>query len=308
MGLGRLRNTKVWSILPASSRNLSDFVYPYTHNQHTTKHVTSFRVDAAEAFTKAANSYKLESQYTQAGNACMRAAEAYEKADSGANDTINATVEAGNCFKMGNDHGEAVKCFQKAIEAYEESQRFGQCAKYQKEVAEIYEACQDFDSALQCFQKAAHYYTVDNKKSQANQITLKLATMLTTHSDKYIEAADIFEKTGTESLESRLGQYSAKGHFFQCLLCHLAAGDNVQVRNKIESFKNKDHSFANCRECKFIEKIVESLENFDADMFAQACQEFDQITPLDPWKVSLLSKAKTQIGDTAAGEEEVDLT
>lgn len=265
--------------------------------------------DAAEAFTKATNSFKLDSQYEQAGLASMQAAEAYKKADTGANDTINATVEAGNCFKLGNNHAKAVQCFTDAISAYEENQRYGQCAKYQKEVAEIYEACGDYDSALTCYQKAAHYFTVDNKKSQANQISLKLATLITTHSDKYIEAADIFEKIGTESLESRLGQFSAKGYFFQCLLCHLAAGDTVQVRNKLNLFKDKDHSFSTCRECKFIEKIGESIENYDADAYADACAEFDKITPLDSWKISLLSKAKSQIaGGDAAGEEEVDLT
>ena len=30
--------------------------------------------------------------------------------------------------------------------------------------------------------------------------------------------------------QSRLGAYSAKGHFFQSLLCHLALGDTVQVK------------------------------------------------------------------------------
>ena len=240
----------------------------------------------------------------------MQAAEAYKKADSGANDTINSTVEAGNCYKLGNNNKNAVECFDTAISAYEDSQRYGQCAKYQKEVAEIYEACNDYNSALTCYQKAAHYFTVDNKKSQANQINLKLATMISTHSDKYIEAADIFEKIGTESLESRLGQFSAKGYFFQCLLCHLAAGDTIQVNNKVNLFKEKDHSFNSCRECKFVETIVESIESYDADAFANACFEFDKITPLDSWKTSLLGKAKALIaGDDAAGEdEEVDLT
>jgi len=264
--------------------------------------------DAADLFTKAGNAYKLSSEYTLAGQAFLRAADCHMKNESGKNDMINSITEAGNCFKMSGDLSKAAEAYSQAIMSYEDSQRYGQCAKYQKEIAEMYETGGDFDSAIACYQKAAHYFVTDNKKSNANQLNLKLAVLITTHTDKYIDGANVFENIGLESLESRLGQFSAKGYFFQCLLCHLAAGDNVQVRNKIDYFKNKDHSFATCRECTFIEKIVESLENFDADMFAQVCQDFDHITPLDPWKVKLLTKAKSQISGNEVGEGEVDLT
>ena len=44
--------------------------------------------------------------------------------------------------------------------------------------------------------QAAHFFTVDNKKSQASQINLKLATMITTHGEQYTDAANIFEIAG----------------------------------------------------------------------------------------------------------------
>ena len=43
-------------------------------------------------------------------------------------------------------------------------------------------------------------------------------------------------------------------------------------------------------------------------MFAEACQDFDKITPLDPWKVKPLTKAKSQIAGGDVGEGEIDLT
>ncbi len=42
------------------------------------------------------------------------------------------------------------------------------------------------------------------------------------------------------------------------------------------------------------------------ELFGTACADFDRITPLDPWKTSMLIKAKKIITD-AVGEEEVDL-
>ncbi len=109
--------------------------------------------DAAEAFQKAGNAYKLTAEYPQAGQSFLRASECFEKAESGNSDVLTALVEAGNCFKMGNDIQRAVDVFSRAIMADEETQRFGQCARYQKEVAEMYEGSGDVNSAIVCYDK-----------------------------------------------------------------------------------------------------------------------------------------------------------
>ena len=109
--------------------------------------------DAADAFMKAGNAYKLTAEYTAAGQSFLRASDCFQKADSGNSDVLNSVVEAGNCFKMGNDLPKAVEAFSQAIMAYEDAQRYGQCAKYQKEVAEIYEGNGDYNGAIACYQK-----------------------------------------------------------------------------------------------------------------------------------------------------------
>lgn len=85
---------------------------------------------------------------------------------------------------------------------------------------------------------------------------LKVAT-LCSQEDDFIRAADIFESIALESLESKLGAYSAKGYFFQSILCILATGDDVKASNKLEQFKNLDHNFAPSRECQFLTQIIE---------------------------------------------------
>ena len=79
---------------------------------------------------------------------------------------------------------------------------------------------------------------------------------LRSQEDDFTKAADIFESLGHESLESKLGAYSAKGYFFQSVLCHMAAGDNVAATGKLESFKATDYNFPSSRECQFLEKLV----------------------------------------------------
>eukprot|EP00595_Chromulina_sp_UTEXLB2642_P002300 CAMPEP_0196765250 /NCGR_PEP_ID=MMETSP1095-20130614/7881_1 /TAXON_ID=96789 ORGANISM="Chromulina nebulosa, Strain UTEXLB2642" /NCGR_SAMPLE_ID=MMETSP1095 /ASSEMBLY_ACC=CAM_ASM_000446 /LENGTH=108 /DNA_ID=CAMNT_0042122979 /DNA_START=509 /DNA_END=835 /DNA_ORIENTATION=+ len=107
-------------------------------------------------------------------------------------------------------------------------------------------------------------------------------------------------------MESRLGSYSAKGYLFQSLLCLLAAGDSVAVNQKLDAYKDIDYSFGSSRECGFIEKLVSAIEAMDSETFATACAEFDRISPLDPWKTSVLLKAKRHIS-TDGGDDEVDL-
>ena len=42
----------------------------------------------------------------------------------------------------------------------------------------------------------------------------------------------------------------------KCCLCHLALGDGVASRGKLEEFKNVDYSFASSRECTFLEQLL----------------------------------------------------
>ena len=50
------------------------------------------------------------------------------------------------------------------------------------------------------------------------------------------------------------------------------------------------------------------MENFNGDDFAQACSDFDAITPLDPWKTSVLVKIKRHLQDVDGEDHEDDLT
>jgi len=59
--------------------------------------------------------------------------------------------------------------------------------------------------------------------------------MATANGD-YNKAAEMYEKMGRESMESNLGKYSAKGHFFLAVLCYMALGDNVGFKQKMEEY------------------------------------------------------------------------
>lgn len=209
--------------------------------------------DAADFFTKAGNSYKLANQWQSAGEAFMKAANAVRSTDM-PNDAATSFVEAANCFKKISPT-EAVEAYQQAIAIYNDNGRFAMSARFYKELAELHESNRNIPEAIESYENALNLFDGDNKKQAANQCNIKIA-VLSSEGGDYHKAAGIFESIGRSSMESNLGMYSAKGYLFQSLLCHLAAGDSVAVRNKIDAFKGVDHTFASSRECDLIEKLV----------------------------------------------------
>lgn len=261
--------------------------------------------DAADNFNKAGNAYKLSNRWESAGNAFLKSAEAWLEAGDNKTDATNAIVEAGNCFKKVNPV-EAIRSYQRAIGMFADNGRFGMCARYYKEIAEIFEADHNNSGAAEAYEQAAQMFERDNKKSNANTCMIKVATFVS-EKGELSKAGSIFESIGKESLNSRLGAFSAKGYFLQALLCYLALGDEIQVRSKIDEYKNLDYSFGSARECEFIANLVDSLAAYDSEGFSQHCADFDRITPLDPWKTSMLLKAKAHIA-AVDGSEEPDLS
>ena len=253
------------------------------------------------------------------------------------NEAVTAISEAGTCYKKLNPV-EAIQAFQAAIEIYNAGGRFGRSAALTKDIAEIYEADGNVDGAIESFESAANLYHNDNKKSVGQQMLLKVAVLCSGTKGDYAKAAQIFETVGREAMESNLSKYSAKNYLFQALLCFLAAGDTVTAKSKKEDYKNVDYTFATQRECVFVEKLLALIEvralllfacvctpaslthsptlppfahlhtqANDGEGYATACAEFDRITPLDPWKTSVLLKAKKSIAGEGGGGGESDL-
>jgi alpha-soluble NSF attachment protein len=119
------------------------------------------------------------------------------------------------------------------------------------------------------YQKAADIFNNDNKSQSANQCLLKIATMASSNIKEIPRAAKIFENIARDSLNSRLGAFSAKGYLFQALLCYLSLGDTVATRNKLEEYRSLDFSFGSSRECDLITKLSAAFDDMSSEDFSQ---------------------------------------
>lgn len=215
--------------------------------------------DASQSFFQAGNSYKVANNWESAAEMFLKAADINQMiSDSSQTDTINYIIEAGNSYKKVPSPVDAINAFQKAIQLYSTSGKYEQAARYYKEIAEIFEADGNMDGALENYQSAANIFSSNNSKTKADPCLLKIAT-ISCEKDDFARAGDIYETIGRAKMETDLGKYAAKGNFFHCLLCHLASGDSVCTREKLEFFSNLDFSFASSREGEFIVKILEVI-------------------------------------------------
>jgi len=269
--------------------------------------------DAAEAFKSAGKAFMLQKQWEAGADILIRAATIYSTKLNSPHDAVSALVDASTCLKK-VDKNRAVETLQQAAGILANMGRFSQAGKRESEVAAMFEEDNNYEKAVESYRRAVEFLEMDNSPQQANQFKVKLATILSQQLSNYSDAGNIFEELGKSSIDNRLLKFHAKGYFLQALLCFLAMGDQVKAERKLQEFFTLDYDFPASREGKFISSIVEAVRNYDSQTFTDVCAEFDSVSRMDPWKVSILLEIKKSISEVAeadlnrANDDEVDLT
>ena len=206
-----------------------------------------------------------------------------------------------------------------AIAILTDAGRLTQAAKLSKEVGELFET-EGLDTeekssvvlAIESYEQAAELFDADQSNSQASQMLAKVAELCSAALEPpdLLRAAQIYNDLGRKCLDSNLLKFNAKGYFLQAILCHLANSDSIAAEQAMARYSSLDYTFADSREGKLCQKLIETVEGFDSEGFATACFEYDRISKLDPWKTSMLVKVKRTIeSETGEGDEDdVDLT
>ena len=248
---------------------------------------------ASDLYQRAGNEYKMAKDYNSAAEMYEKAAQCQDHVDLGQMQKYRYLSDAANTYKQAKNLEKAVSTFQNIINYYNSQGKYNQSAKMNNEIGDMLKD-EDPAGAMTFYETAADLYHNDNppKKSNGNQCLLKVAEILSVKIKDYKKAADIYEQLAVNSLETKLGAYSAKGHFFNSLLCHLATYDNVNTSIKFSQYVEKDYTFGNSREGDFIEKILKACDDFDADAFEEKCNLYDRISPMNPQMISILLLVK----------------
>ncbi|KAH9605836.1 hypothetical protein KSS87_013936 [Heliosperma pusillum] len=173
------------------------------------------------------------------------------------------------------------------------------------EIAEIYEGDQNLEQAIIWYEKAADLFQSEEVSTSANQCRQKIA-QYSAQLEQYPKAIEIYEDIARHSLNNNLLKYGAKGHLLNAGICHLCKGDTVSITNALDKYQDMDPTFTGTRENRLLSDLASAIDEQDVEKFTGVLKEFDQMTPLDGWKTTLLLRVKDKL--KAQDNDEDDLT
>lgn len=225
--------------------------------------------NAADYLEQAGNIYKSQKNHDEAAKCFIRSATFKLKIGRGY-DAAGLFKNAGIQLKLASDPT-ATTILNRAVDIYSELGKGQMAAKLSKELGEGSEKVQEYEDALIHYMRAADLFKGEGSDTHARQCLEKVAMFhaMTTPPD-FHKAATIFEEIGVESLSSRLGRFNARKYFFRAVLCVMAGGDTLGARAKHSQFKEVDYQFGGSREGKFLNLLIEALENFSGEKFSEA--------------------------------------
>ncbi|CAN1825847.1 Alpha-soluble NSF attachment protein [Linum perenne] len=259
--------------------------------------------DASDLYDKAANSYKLAKSWDKAGATYAKLASCHLKLDS-KHEAAQAYVDAAHCYKK-TSTSEAISCLGQAVEMFCDIGRISMAARYNKEIAELYETEGNIEKSIQFYEKAADFFEGEEVTTSANQCKQKVA-QFAAQLEQYPKAIAIYEEIARHSLSNNLLKYGVKGHLLNAGICHLCKGDVVAITNALEKYQDLDPTFSGTREYRLLADLAGAIDEEDVAKFTDAVKEFDSMTQLDSWRTTLLLRVKEKI--KAKELEEDDLT
>jgi len=250
------------------------------------EHISNKNQEIADLYDKAANLYRIEKKYFEAGEAYKMAGSYYMKADNSleATGSLNNAI---NCFHQ-IDIYTTICCYYEIIRIYTLTHNFDKIAEYSFRLAEIYEKEGIIDRAIEYYQNVVtECETLPNRSSLHNKSLIKLAELYI-RQKKFHQAGDIYEKYAYSILNNRLLQYSAKEYYFNAGFCRLASGDIVAFRKFLDKYIQEWSPFQNTFQCTFLMEMRRCLENMDKDAIQLLIKEYKNLYPLEEWKNNIL--------------------
>ncbi|KAK3315255.1 putative vesicular-fusion protein sec17, partial [Apodospora peruviana] len=250
--------------------------------------------DAVELYVRAANAFRLQKNYKEAGKTFELAAKINRNDLKELDDAADNMLQAFKVYRKDSPE-DAVRCLQASIDQYTSKGNYRRAASHMENMGEVFEnEIGDRKRALEAYEKAAEWYEDDNAPALANKLWLKVADIAALEGD-YYKAISQYEKVADSSLSNNLMKYSVKEYYLKAGLCILATKDIVTARRNIDKYREKDPSFATQRECQFLVDLVEAVEAGEQEVFQERVAAYRRAGNFDQWKITLVNEIGSQI-------------
>lgn len=145
--------------------------------------------EALDLYERAANQYKLQKRWFEAGECFENCSKIEEELGSDA--AAGHYHDASHCFNF-VDKKRANENMNKCLKFYEKLGRFQMAGKTQKQMAEEYESELKYDEAIAAYKRAAEYFSMENQNSKTYEqgCLLKQADLMciSNHKDAFDES------------------------------------------------------------------------------------------------------------------------
>lgn len=257
--------------------------------------------EASDLYVQAGNQYLLNRDFANAAAQFVKASN-IQKELRNDNDMANHLIEAYKSYKFVSPQ-DAISCLSQAIDIYSaRNGQFRRAANCSMDLGSLYESIPDLEKAAQAYEKAGQLYTVDHAEALSSKAYTSCADLYAS-SGQYSKAIEYYDTVSKVNTHLSLTSWKLKEYYLKIILCCLCLGDIVEARNKLQSFSGEG-VWETTREYKFVQNILEAIEQGDVQAFTDTVFEFDQFSKLDKLKTQLLLKIK----QTVLEKDEDDLT
>ncbi|ODV88417.1 hypothetical protein CANCADRAFT_4554 [Tortispora caseinolytica NRRL Y-17796] len=249
--------------------------------------------EAADLYVQAANAFRLERKYNDAGLTFEKAAEAQGSSEL-RDEAANTLVEAYKCYRQ-SSAPDAARVLGRAIQLFTERGQFRRAANYKQDLAALYETeLGDLEQAVMCYEDAGEWFAGDGADALANKAFLKAADLAALN-ENYASALKLYNKVAKASIDNPLTKWSLKDYFLKAVICNLANQDVIAAKKALDTYCDMDNGFAATREFGLAKAIIAAVEDGDQDKFTEELKKFDSFSQLDKWKTTMLLRIKNAI-------------
>ncbi|KAF2420767.1 TPR-like protein [Tothia fuscella] len=221
--------------------------------------------DGAELLGQSADRYRNDGNLEAAAKTYEEASEAYEVQAQDKTPAAEHMVSAMNIYRQ-ISKPDAVRCAQKAVKLAKEGWTFTRRNKLFETQAELYQQVGDLEGAKNAYSAAAEGYKLDNSialSSKPANFAAELAARVAQTPDGYQDARDRFLEIAKSNMTQANLRFGVKGILLKAGICSLCFGDVITAQNDIQRFKAMERDFAQSRECRLLENLLEPLEEKD---------------------------------------------
>ena len=107
--------------------------------------------------------------------------------------------------------------------------------------------------------------------------------------ENYTDAAGIFSRLANSCSSENVLRFKANSYLINALICILAQNDIVAAKKSMENFCATNYLFATSSEYKFVEEVINAIENTDVQHYKNIISEYDHIHKLTDWQIHILA-------------------